>query len=92
MGTREKDPFLTGDRLEEATAGRDPQFNQSQVQFELSRAGGRTFGQFTGQHIGDNLAIVLDGAVQSAPVIRDRIGARGQIDMGSGTPLRKPLI
>ena len=85
----EEDPFLTGDRLEEATAGRDPQFNQSQVQFELSRAGGRTFGQFTGQHIGDNLAIVLDGAVQSAPVIRDRIGARGQIDMGSGTHLEE---
>lgn len=85
----EEDPFLTGDRLEEATAGRDPQFNQSQVQFELSRAGGRTFGQFTGQHIGDNLAIVLDGAVQSAPVIRDRIGARGQIDMGAGTPLEE---
>ena len=85
----EEDPFLTGDRLEEATAGRDPQFNQSQVQFELSRAGGRTFGQFTGQHIGDNLAIVLDGAVQRAPVIRDRIGARGQIDMGSGTPLEE---
>jgi len=85
----EEDPFLTGDRLETATAGRDPQFNQSQVQFELSRAGGRTFGQFTGQHIGDNLAIVLDGEVQSAPVIRDRIGARGQIDMGSGTPLEE---
>ena len=84
-----EDPFLTGDRLETATAGRDPQFNQSQVQFELSRAGGRTFGQFTGQHIGDNLAIVLDGLVQSAPVIRDRIGARGQIDMGSGTPLEE---
>lgn len=85
----EEDPFLTGDRLETATAGRDPQFNQSQVQFELSRAGGRTFSQFTGQHVGDNLAIVLDGEVQSAPVIRDRIGARGQIDMGSGTPLEE---
>ena len=85
----EEDPFLTGDRLETATAGRDPQFNQSQVQFELSRAGGRTFSQFTGQHVGDNLAIVLDGEVQSAPDIRDRIGARGQIDMGSGTPLEE---
>ena len=43
----EEDPFLTGDRLETATAGRDTQYNQSQFQFELSRAGGRTFGQFT---------------------------------------------
>jgi preprotein translocase subunit SecD len=85
----EEDPFLTGDLLENATAGRDPQFNQSQVQFELSRAGGRRFSTFTGQHVGDYLAIVLDGEVMSAPVIRDRIGARGQIEMGSGTPLEE---
>ena len=83
----EEEPFLTGDMLENATAGRDPQFNQAQVQFELSRAGGRLFQRFSGQHVGDYLAIVLDGEVMSAPVIRDRIGARGQIEMGAGTPL-----
>jgi preprotein translocase subunit SecD len=85
----EAEPFLTGDMLENATAGRDPQFNQSQVQFELSRAGGRRFEQFSGAHVGDYLAIVLDGEVMSAPVIRDRIGARGQIEMGQGTPLEE---
>jgi preprotein translocase subunit SecD len=84
-----EDPFLTGEYLENATAGRDPQFNQSQVQFELSRAGGRLFQRFSGQHVGDFLAIVLDGEVMSAPVIRDRIGARGQIEMGAGTPLEE---
>jgi preprotein translocase subunit SecD len=84
-----EEAFLTGDLLNDATAGRDPQFNQSQVQFELSRAGGRLFSQFTGQHVGDYLAIVLDGNVMSAPVIRDRIGARGQIEMGAGTPLEE---
>ncbi len=84
-----EDPFLTGDMLNNATAGRDTQFNQSQVQFELSRAGGRRFSTFTSQHVGDYLAIVLDKEVVSAPVIRDRIGARGQIDMGSGTPLEE---
>jgi len=83
----EEEPFLTGDLLENATAGRDPQFNQAQVQFELSRAGGRLFQRFSGQHVGDFLAIVLDNEVMSAPVIRDRIGARGQIEMGAGTPL-----
>jgi preprotein translocase subunit SecD len=82
-------PFMTGDYLQNAVAGRDPQFNQSQVQFELSRAGGRLFQRFTGQHVGDYLAIVLDGQVMSAPVIRDRIGARGQIEMGAGTPLEE---
>jgi preprotein translocase subunit SecD len=79
----EREPFMTGDALENAIAGRDPQFNQSQVQFELSRTGGRRFSQFTGQHVGDYLAIVLDTEVMSAPVIRDRIGERGQIDLGT---------
>ena len=81
--------FITGEYLENAVAGRDPQFNQSQVQFEFSRAGGRMFQRFTGQHVGDYLAIVLDNEVMSAPVIRDRIGARGQIEMGAGTPLEE---
>jgi preprotein translocase subunit SecD len=81
--------FITGEYLENAIAGRDPQFNQSQVQFEFSRAGGRLFQRFTGQHVNDYLAIVLDDEVMSAPVIRDRIGARGQIEMGAGTPLEE---
>jgi len=85
----EEESFLTGEELEDATAGRDPQFNQSQVQFELSRAGGRQFARFSGAHVGDFLAIVLDNEVMSAPVIRDRIGARGQIEMGQGTPLEE---
>lgn len=84
----EREPFMTGEDLEDAVAGRDPQFNQSQVQFELSRAGGRRFSQFTGQHIGDFLAIVLDDEVMSAPVVRDRIASRGQIDLG-GAPLEE---
>ena len=85
----EEESFLTGDELEDATAGRDPQFGQSQVQFELSRAGGRRFAQFSGANVGNFLAIVLDNEVMSAPVIRDRIGARGQIEMGQGTPLEE---
>ena len=89
MFVLEAEPFLTGAELENATAGRDPQFNQSQVQFELSRAGGRQFQRFSGANVGNYLAIVLDGEVMSAPVIRDRIGARGQIDMGAGTSLEE---
>ena len=79
----EDEPFMTGDRLEDAIAARDPQFNEAQVQFELNRLGGREFSRFTSQHVGDFLAIVLDGEVVSAPVIQDRIGARGQINLGN---------
>ena len=43
--------------------------------------GGRTFGDFTGNNIGRQLAIVLDDTVYSAPVIRSKIGeGRGQIE------------
>jgi preprotein translocase subunit SecD len=84
-----EEAFLTGDQLEDAAAERDPQFNQSIVRFELSRAGGREFSRFSGANVGNFLAIVLDGEVMSAPVIRDRIGARGQIEMGQGTPLEE---
>jgi len=84
-----EEPFLTGDMLVDARAERDPQFNQSIVRFELSRVGGRRFSDFSGRNVGNNLAIVLDGQVMSAPVIRDRIGATGQIEMGQGTPLEE---
>ncbi|MDT8339870.1 MAG: protein translocase subunit SecD [Longimicrobiales bacterium] len=84
----EADAFMTGDRLEDAVAARDAQFSTPQVQFQLNRAGGREFSRFTGQHVGDYLAIVLDGEVMSAPVIRDRIGARGQIDL-AGAPMEE---
>ena len=79
----EDEAFMTGDALQNAIAGRDPQFNQSQVQFELNRAGGRRFSDFTAQHVGDYLAIVLDNEVMSAPVIQDRIGDRGVINLGA---------
>ena len=72
----EEDAFVTGDMLEDATAERDPQFNQAQVNFEFNRAGGRRFSNFTTQHIGDYIAIVLDGEIVSAPVVRARIATR----------------
>jgi len=49
--------------------------NSPGVSLRMNREGGRTFAQYTGAHVGDYLAIVLDGKVQSAPVIRDRIPA-----------------
>jgi preprotein translocase subunit SecD len=75
-------PFITGERLREATAGRDPQFNKTVVTFQLDRRGGRVFEDVTSQHINDRIAIVLDTLVHSAPTVISRIGANGQIDMG----------
>jgi protein-export membrane protein SecD len=74
--------FLTGERLEDATAGRDPQYNYTVVYFQLDRRGGRDFERLTAANIGRRLAIVLDNQVHSAPSINSRIGASGQIEMG----------
>jgi len=84
----EEDPFLTGDMLEDAIANRDPQFNQSIVQFDLTRRGGRVFSRVTSEHVDERIAIVLDNEVVSAPVVRDRIGASGQIELGA-SPLEE---
>jgi len=80
-------PIITGEELTKAVARRDPVTNQSIVTFQLSRRGARVFSQETGRHINDFMAIILDGRVQGEPpVIKNQIGANGQIELGS-----KPL-
>jgi protein-export membrane protein SecD len=74
--------FITGERLQNATAARDPQFNQTVVGFEFDRRGGRTFSEQTSRNIGNRIAIVLDNEVHSAPVVQSQIGSSGQIEMG----------
>ncbi len=49
------------------------QFGYPHVSLEFNKEGGKLFADITGANIDRNLAIVLDGIVQSAPVIRSRI-------------------
>ncbi|HEY0671783.1 MAG TPA: protein translocase subunit SecD [Longimicrobiales bacterium] len=77
--------FMRGSALTEASAGRDQQFGKTMVYFQLNRRGGRLFAQETGKHIGDRIAIVLDGQVQSAPNVISQISTNGQIEMGNAT-------
>ena len=75
--------IITGEELQKAVAARDPMSNAPEVQFELTREGGRRFGDATGRNIGNYLAILLDGRVQGEPpVIRDRISSNGRIELG----------
>ena len=53
---------------------------QDAVGFELTTEGAIKFAKATGEHIGEKLAIILDGYIRSAPVIRTQItGGRAQI-------------
>jgi preprotein translocase subunit SecD len=49
------------------------------VSFTLSSDGARRFGRVTGDNINRQLAIILDGRVQSAPTIESRITSEGRI-------------
>jgi preprotein translocase subunit SecD len=78
--------IVTGSNLVDAQAQLDPLTNGPIVTFELDRAGGRKFGEETGKHVGDYMAILLDGRVQGRPpVIQSRIGRNGQITLGGKT-------
>lgn len=71
---------LAGERLSDARASFDQRTNQPIVTFRLDSAGARTFAAITTQNVGSPFAIVLDGKVLSAPVIREPItGGAGQI-------------
>jgi preprotein translocase subunit SecD len=68
-----KKAMLTGDTLTDARVSID-QFNEPYVAIAFDPVGAEIFGQVTGEHTGERFAIVLDGNVYSAPVIRERIG------------------
>jgi preprotein translocase subunit SecD len=86
----EADAILTGDLLQDAgPAARDPQFNQPYVPFETTRRGSRVFQRGTASNVGRYMAIVLDGRVQSAPVIRQTLSRRAQIEMGGGSSFQE---
>jgi preprotein translocase subunit SecD len=55
------------------------------VAITLTSPGGTTFERITGDNVGRRLAIILDGKVQSAPVIKDRIGGGHAVITGSFT-------
>ncbi|MDT8435650.1 MAG: protein translocase subunit SecD, partial [Gemmatimonadota bacterium] len=81
----EQEPLITGEYLADAgPATRDPQYNQPIVPFEMTRQGARIFERGTSRNVGRLMAIVLDGRVQSAPVIRQTLSRRAQIELGAG--------
>ncbi len=75
--------ILSGDNLLDAQPRMNNQTNETVVSFTLDRVGAKRFGRATSANIGKQLAIVLDGKIISAPVIRDTIASgSGQISGG----------
>jgi preprotein translocase subunit SecD len=81
-----EDPALmTGDAVDDARVDFDPQ-GQVEVALRMTAAGADDFARITSENVGRQLAIVLDGIVYSAPVIRSSItGGQASITGGFST-------
>ena len=80
----ERDSMLTGEDVADARPAFD-NMNKSYVTMSFNARGARIFERVTGESVGRRMAIVLDGKVYSAPVIRERIGGGKASISGSFT-------
>ncbi|QQG45747.1 MAG: protein translocase subunit SecD [Candidatus Sungiibacteriota bacterium] len=86
-----EDPYftptiLTGRQVKRSALDFDQTTFQPQINLELTDEGGKIFKDLTRRNVGKQLAIYLDGAPISAPVVREEIaGGKAQIT-GNFTP------
>jgi preprotein translocase subunit SecD len=77
-----KETLLTGDLISDASV-RVTDAGEPYVSVGFDSVGARIFGEVTERNVGKSLAIILDGNVHSAPVIRERIPS-GQAQISGG--------
>jgi preprotein translocase subunit SecD len=75
---------VSGKDLRSADASTD-QNGQPAVHFNLTGEGGQRFFNFTSNHVGDSLAVVLDNRVQEVANIKEPIRDTGEISGGRMT-------
>ena len=80
-----KEIALDGKHIQSAEVRSDPYTGQLQVCFNLDAEGTTIFGEFTGNHVGDFLAIVSDNKVKSNARIQDAINTGSVSLSGSFT-------
>ncbi|MEK7249832.1 MAG: protein translocase subunit SecD [Bacteroidota bacterium] len=74
-------PELTGGVISNARWTIDQNTNQPIVTMEMDNTGSKDWARITGANINERIAIVLDNAVFSAPVVRNKIiGGHSQIE------------
>jgi SecD/SecF fusion protein len=75
---------LTGKYIKQAFPDRDPTDGSPEIRFTFDSVGAEKFDQVTRDHKGEQMAIVLDGKLCSAPVIRDEIAGGSGVINGGG--------
>jgi preprotein translocase subunit SecD len=85
------DTDLNGGALDDAYVSYG-QYGEPEVALTFNSAGANHFADLTGNHKGEQMAIVLDRVVKSAPSIKDRIGGgRAVITLGGGRDRQKGM-
>ncbi len=77
--------LMTGEMVKDAQVRIGGNFNEPYVSLDLTGRGAKVFGDVTGKHINERLAIVLDGVVRSAPNIQSKILGGSAMITGSFT-------
>lgn len=77
---------LTGRYLQKATLEFDPNTREPSVSLQFDDTGTKLFAQITKENIGKQVAIYLDGAVISAPVVREEIPNGQAVISGTFNP------
>lgn len=73
-------PVIQGPDIRDARAQQGQMPGSWVTTFVLSQGAAKRFSSYTGSHIGKRLAIVLDGKVLEAPVIKGQISDNGEIE------------
>lgn len=76
----EKAPVVSGNDLRSARGVQSQQGFGYEVAFDLKPAGSEKFGTWTGNNIGNYLAVVLNNEVKSVAVVKSRIDDSGRIE------------
>lgn len=77
---------ITGEYLADADWGADQQTMRPEVNLSFDRRGADLFEQVSGGNVGRKMAIILDGKINSAPVLESKIGGgRARITLGGMT-------
>lgn len=87
----EDEVLMAGDAVDDARVAFDTS-RGPEVSLSLTSEGGKTFAKITGEHQGEQLAIILDGVVKSSPRINERIsGGQASISGSFGVEEAKEL-
>ena len=79
----QKKPLLDRSALQSAAVQKNPVSGASEIQVTFTERGGKRFAEVTRDHVGQRLAIVIDGKVYSAPKVMMEIPGGKAVISGS---------